>query len=272
MVQDTHLDDYILKRDYTATIRLNTQHYIWNQQLGYNLHPEIPRPKNGSKIADVATGTGVWLLEAARDYPNAQCDGFDISLAQCPPQPWLPPNVHFYPWDIFIPPSENLSGIYDVVHIRLLTLVIQQDPVPVIKNVAKLLKPGGYIQWDEMDITDSIVARVNDSIKIDAMNQMDRLMKSRNAQSWILRLAELLDENGFENSRLHRVPQNPSYLKFQTDVHILSFSELAANMAEDDERKPNFTKLVEDVFDESRQGAAHGCAKTIFVAQKRSFT
>ncbi|MCJ1378592.1 hypothetical protein MMC17_001691 [Xylographa soralifera] len=270
MAQDSQSNNHLLGRNYIAATSLNAQHYIWNQQLGYNLHPDIIHPKDGAKIADVAAGTGMLLLEVARDYPNAQCDGFDISLAQCPPQIWLPNNVSLSLWDIFQEPPESFIGIYDIVHIRFLTLVIDHDPVPVINNIAKLLKPGGYLQWDEMDTTHSIVARVNDSVKIDATIRMDQLMKRRNAQSWIVRLAELLNQHGFENAQLHRVPQNFRYLKAQTDLHVLSFSEVAANIPEGDERKAEFTQLVADVFDESTKGAAHGCAKVVFVAQKIS--
>ncbi|MCJ1421201.1 hypothetical protein MMC32_007563 [Xylographa parallela] len=270
MAQDSQSNNYLLGRNYTAATRLNAQHYIWNQQLGYNLHPDIICPKDGARIADVATGTGMWLLEAARAYPNAQCDGFDISLAQCPPQIWLPNNVSLSIWDIFQEPPESFIGTYDIVHVRLLTLVIDHDPVPVIKRIVKLLKPGGYIQWDEMDITHSIVASVNDSVKIEAMTRMDRIMKSHSAQHWILRLAELLNQHGFEHAQLHRVPQHLSYLKAQTDLHTLSFAEVAANMPQSDERKAEFTQLVADVYDESTKGAAHGCAKVVFVAQKAS--
>ncbi|MCJ1391624.1 hypothetical protein MMC18_004489 [Xylographa bjoerkii] len=261
---------YLLGRNYSAATRLNAQHYIWNQQLGYNLHPDIPRPADGARIADVATGTGMWLLEAARAFPTAQCDGFDISLAQCPPAQWLPSNVSLQAWDVFQAPPPRAVGLYDIVHIRLLTLVIEHDPVPVITHVAQLLKPGGYIQWDEMDISHSVVARVDDSVPIDATTRMDQLMKGRGAQSWILRLADLLNEHGFENAELHRVLQDPSFLKAQTDLHVLSFSELAANIPEGDEKKGMFTQLVADVFDESTKGAAHGCAKVVFVARKVS--
>lgn len=44
------------KADWTD--RLNLQHFLWKQQLGYNLHPQIPTDSPDLKIADVATGTG----------------------------------------------------------------------------------------------------------------------------------------------------------------------------------------------------------------------
>lgn len=38
--------------------RLNFQHYIWKDQIGYLLHPSIPREGDSLKIADIGTGTG----------------------------------------------------------------------------------------------------------------------------------------------------------------------------------------------------------------------
>ncbi|MCJ1316255.1 hypothetical protein MMC15_001576 [Xylographa vitiligo] len=189
----------------------------------------------------------MWLLEAARDYPDAQCDGFNTSLAQCPPQKWLPSNVSLSLWDIFQGPPENLIGTYNIVHMRLLAVVIKHNPVTVVKNVAKLLKPGGYLQWDEMNITPSIIARVNDSVKIDATTRMDQLMKTRLAHDWILWLEGLLNQHGFENAQLHAIPQDLSYIKAQTDLYVLSFCEVAASVPEGNERKAKFIKLVADV-------------------------
>lgn len=31
------------------------------------------------------------------------------------------------------------------------------DPRPIIRNLVKMLKPGGYLQWEELDFPDSHV-------------------------------------------------------------------------------------------------------------------
>lgn len=48
--------------------------------------------------------------------------------------------------DIFADPvPEELVGRYDVIHIRLFMLVILSgDPIPLLKNLMKLLKPGEF--------------------------------------------------------------------------------------------------------------------------------
>lgn len=51
-------DPYRLNRDVLATTRLNLQHYIWKESMGYILHPSIKVPDSNASIADVGTGTG----------------------------------------------------------------------------------------------------------------------------------------------------------------------------------------------------------------------
>ena len=79
---------YMLDRNYTAAVRLNFQHYMWKAALKFNIHPSIPIPSldQDAHIADVGTGTAIWLAEVAHELPNVQLDGFDLDLAQAPPK------------------------------------------------------------------------------------------------------------------------------------------------------------------------------------------
>eukprot|EP00136_Aspergillus_niger_P009767 XP_001401990.2 methyltransferase [Aspergillus niger CBS 513.88] len=149
-------DPYRLGRDVIASTRLNLQHYIWKENIGYLLHPSIRFPNASSNsdisIADVGTGTGIWLLDLHRQYPNATLHGFDISSEQYPAPGFLPSNISLRHLNILEEIPEEYVEKYDVVHARLLVQVVLQaggDPRPVIKNLMKLVKPGGYIQWEE---------------------------------------------------------------------------------------------------------------------------
>lgn len=162
----TSNDKYILNPDLTASICLNSQHYLWQQELGYTIHPSIPISSllgSNARIADIATGTGAWLLDVSRAYPTATCDGFDIDPTQTPPTPWLPQNVSFFQWNMLEPPPAELAHSYDMVHFRLVKLVLANgNPVvSTMRNLAALLKPKGYIQWDEIDLGDSLVAHAS---------------------------------------------------------------------------------------------------------------
>lgn len=47
-----------------------------------------------------------------------------------------------------------MHGKYDVVHLRLLiTAMLPEEWEPAVRNVLTLLKPGGFLQWDECDFT-----------------------------------------------------------------------------------------------------------------------
>ena len=47
---------------------------------------------------------------------------------------------------------EHLHSRFDIVHIRAFAAVIKAgNPEPLLRNLIQLLKPGGYLQWDEFD-------------------------------------------------------------------------------------------------------------------------
>ena len=120
--------DFKLDRTHAASCRLNLQHYLWREALEYDIHPSIPVSKN-SIIADIACGTGLWLMQVARKLPDAELDGLDIDLAQATSEQCLPPNVRLRKWNIFDDVPGDLAGKYDYIHVRLLILVIENsDP------------------------------------------------------------------------------------------------------------------------------------------------
>ena len=83
----------------------------------------------------------IWLLEAAEDYPHAEAlEGLDIALHQPPPQHLLPDNVRFKYLDLQEELPSDFVGRYDLVHARfILGLVKNNDPVPILQNLLKLL-------------------------------------------------------------------------------------------------------------------------------------
>ena len=89
------IDDYTLGRDYRASARLHVQHHLWSETFGYMMNPVIPTTKQGLAIADIGTGTGIWLLEVDRrlSNPSSRLCGLDISGDQFPRPEWLPPNA-----------------------------------------------------------------------------------------------------------------------------------------------------------------------------------
>lgn len=44
--------------DVDLIIRLNLMHYLWKEQVGYLLHPQVNLPSCDAHIAEIGTGTG----------------------------------------------------------------------------------------------------------------------------------------------------------------------------------------------------------------------
>ena len=99
------------------------------------------------RIADIACGTGIWLHRVSQQLPHAQLDEYNISLAQCPPQQWLSSNICLREYDLFAEPEPDILAAYDVVHVRLLFVVVRDENLgPISENLRRLLIPGEYIR------------------------------------------------------------------------------------------------------------------------------
>jgi len=256
---------YALKRDFNASTRLTAQHYLWKDALKFNIHPSIPTDNSHVRIADVATGNGIWLLDVANDLPEtAKLDGFDISLDQCPPSTWLPANTHLHTWDVFKEPPEEFCEAFDVVHIRLITVAIKDnDPRPVLANLRKLLKPGGYLQWDEADSVNWTVKSTQPDVATDNVSRLFQQLCG--SHDWKRNMTDILNQNGFENSQLHRVEYSVTMARFWSDVYMSTWDEFAKTVI----RKPNeSSQLSLEAMDQVREGSAISCPKLVWVAQK----
>ncbi|TVY84819.1 N-methyltransferase tcpN [Lachnellula suecica] len=192
---------YLLIRGMYPSIRLNLQHYLWKYGLGYNLHPQIPLTGANCKIADLGTGTGIWLLDLAQQVPDStQLYGFDISDSQYPHEEHLPRNVHLSVLDHLSPnPPIELQGIFDVVHLRLfLGNVPGGDPTGFLKHALKLLRPGGYIQWDEFDPLRGVAEGAGGEPSPE-VEKILKFMQTVKDHSWVERLPVTFKEFGLDN-------------------------------------------------------------------------
>ncbi|PYH64780.1 class I SAM-dependent methyltransferase [Aspergillus vadensis CBS 113365] len=151
-------DLYPLGRGLSDSVRLDAQHLLWKLHTGYTLHPHIPITPD-MKIAEIGTGNGIWLFDLAPSMPSTvQLHGFDISEDQYPPKHMWPRNVKLALLDAFkhVPPT--LVGQYDVVHVRMWASNIRDGNTgPLMLHLQQLLKPGGYIQWEEADLIHQLV-------------------------------------------------------------------------------------------------------------------
>ena len=152
---------YMLPRGNEEIERLNFQHkFITALHDERLIHPNIPRQaiKN---VADVGTGTGAWLFDVANQFatgsgeePDVNFVGFDITAKQFPSKEI--PNIKFVVHGVFQPFPQECQGKFDLVNVRLLTYALTTDSIQTaVENVAQLLRPGGYVQWEETDIVEA---------------------------------------------------------------------------------------------------------------------
>ncbi|KAK3069204.1 hypothetical protein LTR53_012644 [Teratosphaeriaceae sp. CCFEE 6253] len=192
------------EQSFQTSARLHLQHWIFTYQLGYLLHPKIGADGEPLKIADVACGNAAWLLDVARQYPQHDYHGFDITPAHFVHAANLPANVHLHTWDAFGELPSELVGEFDIVDIRTIySAVIDNNVEPLLDNLLKMLKPGGCLQWAENDAS-TLTAHAPQDVKADATATLVNLQNffsrfhSKLLPDWLHGLASSLGQRGCE--------------------------------------------------------------------------
>ena len=265
--------EYALGRDYAAATRLNAQYYMWKETIGFDIHPNIPvataeaRYQQPLQIADVGCGTAIWLRSVAQSLPHARLDGFDISLAQCPPLQWFPHNIRsLREWDVYQAPPVELQGRYDIVHARLLFVVVQDgDPAPMIRNMMLLLKPGGYLQWDELDVAQSFVLKVEEGVEAAVMEETVRTLSQ--VGHWVANLAEEMERCGLVHARIESYEERTELAMPFFDINLAKDMEMANTRLKGTADGEALQNRVELLRVESKAGAVICTPKIVGVAQ-----
>ncbi|EGO58692.1 hypothetical protein NEUTE1DRAFT_78072 [Neurospora tetrasperma FGSC 2508] len=116
-------------------------HHAYMVTMGHRLYC-APLDKNKvRKVLDIGTGSGLWAIDFADEFPEADVVGTDVT----PIQPsWVPANVRFelddcnqeWTW----PPNT-----FDFIHARMLVGVID-DWYLFHRQAFRTCKPGGYVE------------------------------------------------------------------------------------------------------------------------------
>lgn len=226
---------YILGRSCHASARLSLQHWLLKDQLGL-LHPSITTSWTNAnsdtprRVADVACGNAIWGIEVAESglSKDLQVVGFDISNAQFPPREILPSNLSLSSWNMFEPPPKEYEGFFDVVNIRLILLALKDgNPRPVLENVLKLLKPGGFLQWIEIDMSSPAVPAESVYQRIGEI--VTRAGGPRTFE-WIKNLGKILESAGLQSVEYSEQLPRKSMQKFWIDQYVMAMGEIIAIM------------------------------------------
>ncbi|KAL8952130.1 MAG: hypothetical protein Q9222_001942 [Ikaeria aurantiellina] len=216
-------------------------------------------------VCDLGTGTGLWLTDLAKSQPSAALHGFDIDTSQAPPKEWLPSNVSIETLDVFQPVPERLLGMFDVVYVRLFMCVVKDnDPQPILLKIMQLLKPGGYLQWMELDLAHRSIHKRSDVLSTTKFEEMNALQDSYSATrdkrirpTWVTALNESFAATGLEVLADDLNGYSHAGMPIFTDTAFMTWYEFGARMEgrTGDEFRRNLQE-AQDEYVQSRRGIA----------------
>ncbi|TVY34332.1 putative methyltransferase [Lachnellula subtilissima] len=135
----------IRKEGYTKRLtHADLQHHLCKIALYGRLHLAPLKEDNVKHALDIGTGTGIWAIEFAEQFPQAKVIGTDLS----PIQPeFAPPNLSFEVDDV--DDDWVYTHPFDYIHGRLMVFGFS-DPLAVFRKAFKALSPGGYFEMQDL--------------------------------------------------------------------------------------------------------------------------
>ncbi|BCR92510.1 class I SAM-dependent methyltransferase [Aspergillus chevalieri] len=136
---------YLYPNDEQELDRLDMQHHMFKLiNEGRLFFAPVENPQ---RILDIGTGSGIWPMEMAPIFPQAEIIGTDLS----PVQPTeVPENVHFLVDDATEDDWLWENDHFDFIHISHLTGSLPSYKA-LLRKAMRYLKPGGYIECHELD-------------------------------------------------------------------------------------------------------------------------
>ncbi|KAI8048811.1 S-adenosyl-L-methionine-dependent methyltransferase [Syncephalis plumigaleata] len=115
-------------------------------------------------ILDIMTGSGVWALEMASEYPACQVHGVDLLPAQ--PSHVLPPNCHFR-LTISMTALPYQNDEFEYLHHRFVALHVPREIQPAYWHECyRVCKHGGIIEVQERNMVMRNVGEIGQQINI----------------------------------------------------------------------------------------------------------
>jgi trans-aconitate methyltransferase len=137
---------YLLPNDEAEQDRLDFFHHLFRLIIGGKLF-RAPIAKDPQRVLDFGTGTGIWALDFADEFPSAHVIGTDLS----PIQPTMvPPNCSFYVDDVESEWTFRRDEAFDFIHGRAIGGSIANYEL-LYQRIYDHLKPGGWVEIQEYE-------------------------------------------------------------------------------------------------------------------------
>ena len=131
---------------------------------------------NSKDTGLTSTFLRAWLIALARQFPEAEFRGFDITASNFPATAFLPKNVTLKVHDVFQDVPSDLEGSFDFIHLRAMATPVHGKPARLLHGIWKMLKPGGFVQWEESSFSKSIAASPDSTTTKHATDQLLNMM------------------------------------------------------------------------------------------------
>ncbi|KAG1593553.1 hypothetical protein G6F48_001924 [Rhizopus delemar] len=197
---------YWLPNDDEELDRLVGQHFALKTLFGGNIPKEVHKQvdmEKGIKILDLGCGPGTWIMDMATEYPNSEFTGIDMSDVF--PNNIRPANVTFQIANVLEPlPFED--DTFDFVNFSLFILALKKDQwIPVMKEVKRILKPGGLYHSREA----SMLLKGNSFVQWAGQVFTERLIEREQEPCIIDKMKGLMKEAGFDVIYYQKLPTYP---------------------------------------------------------------
>jgi ubiquinone/menaquinone biosynthesis C-methylase UbiE len=141
--------EYILPTHVTEADRLNQQHILLCRIFGGLYRAPLKKSKV-KKVLDIGCGTGIWLMDFAREFPDAEVWGLDIG--ENPEWKNAPSNCKFLIGDVESRETwNNLPTDFDMIHGRFLLVAMRNWP-ELLASCYEHLAPGGWVEEQELQL------------------------------------------------------------------------------------------------------------------------
>ncbi|KAG8163076.1 hypothetical protein KVR01_007554 [Diaporthe batatas] len=265
-------DDYVFTRDLLDNSRLNLMHYLWVNDFGYLIHPRIPTKDANLKVADIGSGTGIWLLDARDRLPkSSQLVGLDISFDAAPPPEAFPANITFQKWDVRDPIPDEFCCTFDIINVRFMVFVVRKEEVPlVVDKFIQMLKPGGFLQWVEPDnqtVHGELTKSVNKKTSIEELMSLLQSQDPRLNPKWVPDLPDVFSDRGLSDvdADVHTTPPHWGYLMHECG---LIMHELIARKTQNEHMAAELKRLLPLAVEETKKGAYLATTKYVVTGRK----
>jgi hypothetical protein len=137
---------YLLPNDELEQDRLDFFHHLFRLISGGKLF-RAPIGNKPQRVLDFGTGTGIWAIDFADEFPSALIIGTDLS----PIQPNIvPPNCMFYVDDVESEWTFGPDEAFDFIHGRAMGGSIANFEM-LYRRTYDNLNPGGWVEIQEYE-------------------------------------------------------------------------------------------------------------------------